>query len=272
MAPPKLSIYARLPPLHLFDWRLEGAPETISPISQSGVTWTQPFTIPSAFFHGLLDIKVPVTIAATYLVTVTILNRLNESRKYKPWRISKTSTFKIFVLSHNIFLAVFSAWTFCGLYYSTKSCGPSKADPNFFSQAADSLCRITGELQRGMPNATLESNESLQFSHESVLLSIDSVAQSDSNRLWTTGYAYFSWLFYLSKFYEVVDTLIILAKGRKSSLLQTYHHTGVMFCMWAGVRHMSPPGIVGIFLNSAIHALMVYITSQILKRSLRSEC
>jgi hypothetical protein len=80
---------------------------------------------------------------------------------------------------------------------------------------------------------------------------------SDSGRLWNEGLAFWGWWFYLSKFYEVLDTFIILMKGKRSSTLQTYHHTGAMFCMWAGIRYMSPPIWMFAFLNSGIHAMMV---------------
>jgi hypothetical protein len=80
---------------------------------------------------------------------------------------------------------------------------------------------------------------------------------SDVGRLWNEGLAFWGWWFYLSKFYEVLDTFIILAKGKPSSTLQTYHHTGAMACMWAGIRYMSPPIWMFCFLNSGVHALMV---------------
>jgi hypothetical protein len=75
--------------------------------------------------------------------------------------------------------------------------------------------------------------------------------------MWNEGLAFYGWLFYLSKFYEVVDTLIILAKGKYSSTLQTYHHAGAMMCMWAGMHYMSVPIWIFVFFNSFIHALMV---------------
>ncbi|KAI5280529.1 hypothetical protein KEM54_003657 [Ascosphaera aggregata] len=77
-----------------------------------------------------------------------------------------------------------------------------------------------------------------------------------SGRLWNSGLAYFGWLFYVSKFYEVIDTLIILAKGKKSSTLQTYHHAGAMLCMWAGIRYSAGPIWIFPTFNSLIHALM----------------
>ena len=75
--------------------------------------------------------------------------------------------------------------------------------------------------------------------------------------MWSAGLGYYGWIFYLSKFYEVVDTMIIIAKGRKSSTLQTYHHAGAMLSMWAGIRWMSPPIWIFCWYNSGIHTLMV---------------
>jgi hypothetical protein len=80
---------------------------------------------------------------------------------------------------------------------------------------------------------------------------------TDAGRIWNEGLAFYGWFFYISKFYEVVDTMIILAKGKKSSLLQTYHHAGAMLCMWAGIRYMSPPIWMFVLVNSGIHAIMV---------------
>jgi hypothetical protein len=61
----------------------------------------------------------------------------------------------------------------------------------------------------------------------------------------------------MSKFYEIVDTMVILARGKKSSSLQTYHHAGVIICGWASLKYESPAYLVGIVLNSGIHTLMV---------------
>eukprot|EP00599_Poterioochromonas_sp_BG-1_P002328 CAMPEP_0173147968 /NCGR_PEP_ID=MMETSP1105-20130129/9440_1 /TAXON_ID=2985 /ORGANISM="Ochromonas sp., Strain BG-1" /LENGTH=193 /DNA_ID=CAMNT_0014062533 /DNA_START=25 /DNA_END=606 /DNA_ORIENTATION=+ len=38
--------------------------------------------------------------------------------------------------------------------------------------------------------------------------------------------------FYLSKFYEFIDTWIITLKGREPIFLQTYHHAGIVIFMW----------------------------------------
>ena len=123
----------------------------------------------------------------------------------------------------------------------------------------DSLCKMHGV--RGLGNAIAYDGSASRWVSESpstVLLDTTGVPDAtDLGRLWNEGLAFYGWFFYLSKFYEVLDTVIILAKGKKSSTLQTYHHAGAMMCMWAGIRYMSPPIWMFVFVNSGIHALMV---------------
>lgn len=83
------------------------------------------------------------------------------------------------------------------------------------------------------------------------------LVSTDAKSFIDGGATYFGCLFYLSKYYEVVDTLIILAKGKQSSTLQTYHHAGVILCGWSAVTFESPVGLVGVLLNAAVHTLMV---------------
>ncbi|KAI8329854.1 ELO family [Chlamydoabsidia padenii] len=74
--------------------------------------------------------------------------------------------------------------------------------------------------------------------------------------LWDNALGYWGYLFYLSKFYEVIDTMIILLKGRRSSLLQTYHHAGAMITMWAGIRYRAQPIWIFVVFNSLVHSIM----------------
>ncbi|KAJ1951600.1 hypothetical protein EC988_004003 [Linderina pennispora] len=81
-------------------------------------------------------------------------------------------------------------------------------------------------------------------------------AYCDSNlTIWNNMYK-FNYLFYLSKYYELIDTFIILAKGRKATLLQTYHHAGAITTMWLGCYFGSPQLIFFVIENSIIHTLM----------------
>ncbi|KAJ9054065.1 hypothetical protein DSO57_1025282 [Entomophthora muscae] len=73
---------------------------------------------------------------------------------------------------------------------------------------------------------------------------------------WSSGFFYWGWLFYLSKYYEMIDTAIILVKGRIPSLLQTYHHAGAIIGMWFFVSTNSPGLWIFLNLNSFIHTIM----------------
>ncbi|GAA5799684.1 ELO family [Helicostylum pulchrum] len=83
----------------------------------------------------------------------------------------------------------------------------------------------------------------------------DAYCDSD-NFLWNDSLGYWGYLFYLSKFYEVIDTAIIIMKGRRSSLLQTYHHSGAMITMWSGIRYQAQPIWIFVVFNSFIHSIM----------------
>ncbi|KAJ1994567.1 hypothetical protein GGI25_003085 [Coemansia spiralis] len=80
--------------------------------------------------------------------------------------------------------------------------------------------------------------------------------------LWNGKLLEHGFLFYLSKYYELVDTAIILAKGRDAGTLQTFHHSGAIFIMWYGNYVQSPYLSFFVFENSAIHTIMyIYYTA-----------
>ncbi|KAL2271449.1 hypothetical protein VTJ83DRAFT_820 [Remersonia thermophila] len=217
-----------------------------------------PIHIPDHVYYAALDPRVPLTIATVYAVTVKLLNLYNKSTGKKPWAISKTRPFHWFVIAHNIFLAVYSAWTFVGMYGTLKRSIVSARGPQGVAGWLDSMCRINGPA--GLGNAAFYNDDldawQTYSSEEGVLDAAGVPSRFAPGRMWNEGLAFYGWLFYLSKFYEVFDTLIILAKGKLSSTLQTYHHAGAMLCMWAGIRYMSVPIWLFVFANSFIHSLM----------------
>ncbi|KAJ3320781.1 hypothetical protein HDU76_000225 [Blyttiomyces sp. JEL0837] len=75
-------------------------------------------------------------------------------------------------------------------------------------------------------------------------------------RVWNSSLNYWSWLFYLSKYYEIVDTIIILVKGRPSSLLQSYHHAGAIITMYLSVASEATAVWIFVVFNSFIHTVM----------------
>lgn len=246
-----------LPPASLLSWPPSGLPETIPAPHVTEWTWKQPFNIPDDLFKSVLDVRVPITIACVYAVTVVIINRINKARGYKPYAFSHSPLFKLFVILHNVFLAVYSAWTFAGMIQTFGNTLPDRGDPNGLAGVVDALCKMNGP--RGYGNAATYSplTDKWSIPNPAFKLTAGLPDTTDVGRMWNQGLAYFGWIFYLSKFYEVVDTAIILAKGKKSSTLQTYHHAGAMMCMWAGIRYMAAPIWIFALVNSGIHTMMV---------------
>lgn len=233
-------------------------PQAPPPAGTPGLASPPLFTIPADIFTKVLDPKVPITIAVVYAVTVKLLNRYNRSNNKAPWAISKTRAFKAFVVLHNVFLAVYSAWTCLGMWGVLSSSIANPWGPNGPAATADSLCRSSGAPGFG---EGVFFDQSIggwtSLSDKPAVTSEGLPDPTTPGRLWNDGLAFYGWIFYLSKFYEVIDTLIILAKGKPSSTLQTYHHAGAMMAMWAGIRYMANPIWIFVFVNSGIHAMMV---------------
>ncbi|KAL2140876.1 hypothetical protein VTI28DRAFT_3167 [Corynascus sepedonium] len=229
----------------------------VPPPPAGSTSFSPPIDIPDHVYNALLDPKVPIIIAVIYIMTVKAFNTYNKSTGKRPWAISKIFAFRLFIIAHNMFLAVYSAWTWCGIYGTLKRSIISPFGPQGISGFVDSLCRVNGPS--GLGNAAFfndDTNSWQTYSADAVLDADGVPNRFSAGRMWNEGLAFYGWLFYLSKLYEVFDTLIILAKGKLSSTLQTYHHTGAIICMWASVRYMSASSSFSIFFNSFIHTLM----------------
>jgi len=72
------------------------------------------------------------------------------------------------------------------------------------------------------------------------------------------SYGFWSHLFYLSKFYEIIDTFIVIAKGRRPITLQVFHHCGAIFAMWLLNVTRSSGGYLFVVENSFIHTIMYF--------------
>lgn len=250
------SVHITYPPSSFFRFPPAPLPETLSP-PVADHTLARPFNINPETYNNLLDVRIPITVALIYATTVTIANRYNTRKGNKPWGISKSGAFYAFVILHNVFLAIYSAWTFLGMANAVRHSWPGWNGEDGLTGVVDTMCKINGP--RGLGNAaTYNSSKSAWgVTNNDIKLLNESPDNTDVGRIWNEGLAYYGWLFYISKFYEVMDTLIVLVKGKKSSILQTYHHAGAMMCVWAGIRYMSPPIWLFVFINSGIHALMV---------------
>lgn len=67
---------------------------------------------------------------------------------------------------------------------------------------------------------------------------------------------WYGWVFYISKYYEFIDTWILMSRGVKPVILQTFHHTGAVWATWACQAARSPAYWIVVSLNSLIHTLV----------------
>lgn len=251
------SIYLTLPHLSLFKFPPDTVPRTL-PAPHDEHTFRSPFAIRPDIYNFVLNWELPLTFAAVYVVSVFALNSYNKTQEYQPWSITKYRAFKWFVILHNVLLAIFSAATFVAMSRAINHTWPGLNNPNGPAGVADALCKIHGP--RGLGDAAFFNTTTNIWEIKNQLIHLGvggNPDPTDVGRLWNEGLAFWGWWFYVSKFYEVIDTLIIITKGKRSATLQTYHHAGAMVCMWAGMRFMSPPIWMFVFINSAIHAMMV---------------
>jgi len=134
------------------------------------------------------------------------------------------STLKLLTVLHNIILTVYSGATF---YYSATSSFAYYTDVKANSDLYTMLCDKKGEVWHKF------------------------------------GLGFWISHFYLSKYYEFVDTWILHLNSKTPMLLQTYHHAGIVLLMWSFVvTNNTNCGLVVTVLNSFIHTLMyAYFTA-----------
>lgn len=240
-------------------------PDVTKEIPEYPYSFDFPF-LKDVIYPLTLNGSFPMTVALVYFTSVHLINRYVQNcqiAKFKelnkgqplpsnlkklpavPFKVSTWKSFKLFVIIHNILLCVYSVWTFIGMT-STIAHLSFNSVPSIFESVKD---------------------------HSFPELFWQSICNNDQFPLWPNqstaslkGLTYWGYLFYLSKYYEILDTVIILLKGRPSSLLQSYHHSGAILCMWSGVRFMSPPIWIFVVFNSFIHSIMYgYFTLSCLK-------
>jgi len=70
---------------------------------------------------------------------------------------------------------------------------------------------------------------------------------------------YWSFIFYLSKFYEFVDSYLLVLKKKELIFLHVWHHLVMPFVCWAGLEGKWAMALwTSTFWNSFVHVLMYY--------------
>jgi len=66
------------------------------------------------------------------------------------------------------------------------------------------------------------------------------------------------WIFCLSKYIELIDTLFLILRKRPVEFLHWYHHTTVLAYTWYSLAILSSPGSIFGCVNSFVHTFMYF--------------
>eukprot|EP00168_Porphyra_purpurea_P019477 TRINITY_DN778_c0_g1_i7.p1 TRINITY_DN778_c0_g1~~TRINITY_DN778_c0_g1_i7.p1 ORF type:complete len:318 (+),score=92.49 TRINITY_DN778_c0_g1_i7:270-1223(+) len=75
---------------------------------------------------------------------------------------------------------------------------------------------------------------------------------------WDAGLGQLGFLFYLSKYWELADTALLVVKRRQPSYLQVYHHAGTAYGAWLLCLTHVPVMFIFVGLNALVHTVMYF--------------
>lgn len=87
-------------------------------------------------------------------------------------------------------------------------------------------------------------------------LRFHSLCDSDFTIYDEQGIGYYIWVFYLSKYYELVDTFLLMMKDKPVTFLHYFHHAGVIITLWLLCSTQQFGAWCFVWLNSLVHILM----------------
>lgn len=74
-----------------------------------------------------------------------------------------------------------------------------------------------------------------------------------------SGRLYFwSTIYYYSKYYELLDTILLVLKKKPTSFLHVFHHAAVITMSWLWVDQVQSLQFIGLLANTAVHVVMYY--------------
>lgn len=194
------------------------------PLPPAPETWPSPLRniVSNQVYELSLQARVPIVFSLVYYVVAHGANHFLVGHGKQPKDLTKGNSLlakvlRFAVIAHNAFLAVYSGWTFINVV-------PVIA--RFF---------IAGARAAGFQGLKL------------------SLCSMPIN---TVTLAPYTWVFYISKYFEVIDSIILILKGKPVSNLQSYHHAGALLAMWIAYRFHSQAVWVFVAFNSGVHTAM----------------
>ncbi|CAD7950736.1 unnamed protein product [Amoebophrya sp. A120] len=247
------------------------------------------------FTRLLLQWQAPVGAAVFYLLFVllgTFLSRryrpLEGGTCWRPWFFN--SDLKRIGIVHDLILVLASAAMFCGCLYSLSVQVAYKNNntingivasngfvPSFLFCEQDlpdeEYVAKVGEFFAPAPSTAVIFDRS---SSSGVWATTSSNAAEEEttarDHTAATGPPVLSWaarmrdpyfwsfLFYVSKYYEHLDTFLLLARGRPppNFFLHVYHHACAVVMAWAWVRYKMSLQFIGLLFNTGVHVVMYF--------------
>lgn len=176
---------------------------------------------PDWVFELSLSPWVPLLTGVVYLFATHATNHRFGPGKAQPADLVKRSYgLSQTVLGHNILLALYSGWTFFHAVTRIGSYLFGGAYAGGFAGLTNAYCTVP-------------------------------IADASY-----AGLGLYVYLFYISKYYEIIDSVILILKGKPVSNLQSYHHAGAILCMWAAYRYSASAVFIFLLFNSLVHTLM----------------
>lgn len=240
-------VYIGLPPSKLF--RFPSYTELFDSINSSR---DHPSFLPvksHKYYAMSVDALLVITTVIMYVSLVLIANRWNRVRKNQPSPWCESGIFRTIMILHNSFLAVFSATVVYMALRVIQDTFPFQDDQDYEVQVVDYFCKFAS------PTWTTGRSEMT-----------DGLQRQWSGDPWNNGLGALPWVFYLSKFYELLDTGLILMKGKEASFLQIFDHAGVLVYGCAMLHCMTPQILIPLLVNSGVHSIMVRSNSILLKQ------
>lgn len=198
--------------------------------------------VSSEIYKLSLDARVPITIAILYITICTTLQQRVTSGKLNGFSFCQGKAFFRLTIIHNSLLAIYSAASFMGfarVLFHVASTAWNTGDQSYRTERImDLICHLDINLLK-------TSGAASEYIH------------SRTRESWLEANLIYGWFFYISKIYELLDTFIIVGRGKPPGLFQIYHHAGALICVWAGLVYRATPLWSFIFMNCGIHALMV---------------
>eukprot|EP00211_Chloroparvula_japonica_P014739 CAMPEP_0119131058 /NCGR_PEP_ID=MMETSP1310-20130426/9345_1 /TAXON_ID=464262 /ORGANISM="Genus nov. species nov., Strain RCC2339" /LENGTH=224 /DNA_ID=CAMNT_0007121611 /DNA_START=228 /DNA_END=902 /DNA_ORIENTATION=- len=69
---------------------------------------------------------------------------------------------------------------------------------------------------------------------------------------------YWYYIYYISKYYELLDTILATLRGKPLTVLHVFHHTIMVILMWCVLAGEQVIFVIGGSLNCTVHVVMYY--------------